>query len=73
MLFFIFGIHKDVINEDNDKLIKVLHEHSIHQIHEIGRGIGQSKGHYSELKQPIPRRKSCLGDVFFANLELMVP
>jgi hypothetical protein len=40
MLLFRLGINKDVIDEDNDKLIQKLHEYLIHEIHEIGGGIG---------------------------------
>jgi hypothetical protein len=40
MLFFRLGVNKNVINEDNNKLIQKLHENVIHEIHEIGRGIG---------------------------------
>jgi hypothetical protein len=34
------GIDQDVIDEDHHKFVKELHEYLIHEIHEIGRGIG---------------------------------
>jgi hypothetical protein len=40
MLLFRLGINKDVVDEGNDKLIQKLHEYLIHEIHEIGGGIG---------------------------------
>jgi hypothetical protein len=43
MLFFGFGVDKDIVNEDNDKFIQELHKNLIHEVHEISRGIGQSK------------------------------
>jgi hypothetical protein len=40
MLYFGLGINKNVIDEDNNKLIQKLHEYLIHEVHKIGRGIG---------------------------------
>jgi hypothetical protein len=39
MLLIRLGIDKNVIDEDNGKLIQKLHEYLIHEIHEIGGGI----------------------------------
>jgi hypothetical protein len=39
MLFLIFEIYQDVVNEDHNKLVKFGHEYRIHEIHEVGRGI----------------------------------
>jgi hypothetical protein len=43
MFFFGFGVDKNVVDEDNDKLIQKVHKDLIHEIHEISGGIGQSK------------------------------
>jgi hypothetical protein len=40
MFFYTSGVDKDVIDEDNDKLIQLLHEHLVHEVHEVGGGIG---------------------------------
>jgi hypothetical protein len=43
MLFFIPGVDQDVIDEDHDKLLQVRHEYRVNQVHEMCRGIGESK------------------------------
>jgi len=39
MFFFIFGIDKNVVNENHDKIIQLRHEYRVHEIHEMSRGI----------------------------------
>jgi hypothetical protein len=53
MLFFHLGVNQNVVDENHDKLIQVLHEHLIHEIHEIGRGIRKSEGHHGILVESI--------------------
>jgi hypothetical protein len=36
MITVILGINQNVIDEYHDELIKILHEHLIHHIHEVG-------------------------------------
>jgi hypothetical protein len=36
MTTIILGINQNVVDEYHDKLIKILHEHLVHQIHEVG-------------------------------------
>jgi hypothetical protein len=43
MFLFILREYEYVINEHHHKLVKILHKHFIHQIHEVGRCIGQTK------------------------------
>jgi pyoverdine/dityrosine biosynthesis protein Dit1 len=43
MFFLILGVDQDVINEYNDKLDQLWHEHRIHQVHEMCRSIGEFK------------------------------
>jgi hypothetical protein len=50
VLFLSLGIDQDVINKHHHKLVEELHEHLVHEIHKIGWGIGQAKGHYGVLK-----------------------
>jgi hypothetical protein len=45
MLSFILGVDQDVINEYHDKLIQLLHEYGVHQVHEMCRSIDESKRH----------------------------
>jgi hypothetical protein len=50
VLFLGLEIDQDVINEHHHKFVKELHEHLVHEIHEVGWGIGQAKGHHGVLK-----------------------
>jgi hypothetical protein len=36
MITIILGINQNVVDEYHDELIKVLREHLVHQIHEVG-------------------------------------
>jgi hypothetical protein len=49
MLSIILGINQNVFNVYHNKLIKIFHEHLIHQIHEVGWCIGQAKRQDCEL------------------------
>jgi hypothetical protein len=40
MLFLITRVNEDVIDEHNDKLVQILHEHFVHHTHKIGGSIG---------------------------------
>jgi hypothetical protein len=63
MFFFCLGVNQNVVNENHNKLIQLLHEHLIHEIHEIGGGIHKSKGHNGILIESIPGAKHCLGNI----------
>jgi hypothetical protein len=47
--FLSFGIDENVIDEDYDEFIELRHEHGVHEVHEVGWGISESKRHYQEL------------------------
>jgi hypothetical protein len=72
MLFFCLGVNQNVIDENHKKLIQVLHEHLIHEIHEIGRGIRKSEGHHGILIESIPGLERCLGNILFLNSKLVI-
>jgi hypothetical protein len=44
MLFLIFGIDKDIIDKDHNKFVELRHKHGVHEVHEVGRGIRETKG-----------------------------
>jgi hypothetical protein len=64
-LMFIFrvGVNQNVIDGNHDKLIHVLNEHLIHEIHKIGGGIHKSEGHHGTLVESIPGVKHCLANI----------
>jgi hypothetical protein len=63
MFFFYLGVNKNVIDENHNKLIQVLHEYLIHEIHEIGKGIHKSEGHHGILIESIPDVECCFGNI----------
>jgi hypothetical protein len=73
MLFSTSRIDKYVINQDNDKLIQFFHEDLVHEVHEVSRGIGESKRNHSELVLTIASYEHHLGHVFRPNPQLIVP
>src|SRR3954463_7614726 len=72
MLFFGLGVDQNVIDENDNELVKELHEHLVHHIHEISWCIGQTKWHHGILIQSIPSGESCLRYVLFSYLELEI-
>jgi hypothetical protein len=45
MFFFVFGIYQDIIDEDNDKFVKIRHEKGVHEVYEMSWCIGKTKGY----------------------------
>ena len=72
MLFFGLGINKDVIKENYHELVEVFHENLVHEVHEIGWGIGQTKGHHGVFKQTVTGGEGGLGNVCLSDHQLMV-
>jgi hypothetical protein len=46
MLLLIFGIDKDIIDKDHYEFVELRHKHGVREVHEIGWGICETKGHY---------------------------
>jgi hypothetical protein len=46
MLFLIFGIDKDIIDKVYYEFVELRHKHRVHEVHEVGWGIRETKGHY---------------------------
>jgi hypothetical protein len=72
MFFLIFGIDKDIIDKDHYKFVELRHEHGVHEVHEVGRGIRETKGHYQELVKTIMSGESGFRNVPRSNFDLMV-
>jgi hypothetical protein len=72
VLFLGLGIDQDVVDKYHHKLVKELHEYLIYEIHEIGRGIGQTKGHDGVLEQAVASGEGGLGNVGLSDLQLMI-
>jgi hypothetical protein len=46
MLLLVFGIDKDIIDEDHYEFVELRHEHRVHEVHEVVWGICETKGHH---------------------------
>ena len=44
MLFLALGVDQDIVGEEYDKLVQIVAENPIHEIHESGKCIGQAEG-----------------------------
>jgi hypothetical protein len=72
MFFLVFGIYEDIIDKDHYEFVELRHKHGVHEIHEVGWGIRETKGHYQELVKAITSGESGFRDVTGSNLDLMI-
>jgi hypothetical protein len=61
VFFLAFGIDENIINKDHDEFIELRHEHGVHEVHEVGWGICETKRHCQELVKTIMSGKSVFG------------
>jgi hypothetical protein len=72
MLLLIFGVDEDIIDKDHYEFVKLRHKHGIHEVHEVGWGICETKGHYQELVKTITSGESSFRNVTRSNFYLVV-
>jgi hypothetical protein len=72
MLFLILRIHEDIIDEHHYEFVKIVHEYTIHQVHEESWRIRQTEGHNYVLIKPILGDECCLRYVRRLDPELMI-
>jgi hypothetical protein len=72
MLFLTPRKDRDVVNEDNNKLVQLFHENKVHQVHKMSGGIGQTKGHHQILTETVSSGESNIWDIFFMDLNLRI-
>jgi hypothetical protein len=72
MLLLVFGIDKDIIDEDHYEFVELRHKHRVHEVHEVGWGICETKGHHQELVETITSGESSLRNVTRSNFDLMI-
>jgi hypothetical protein len=63
MIFESFGVDQNIIDKNHDEFVKFRHEDRIHEIHEICRCIGKTKGYNQIFKESISGRES-----YFRNI-----
>jgi hypothetical protein len=72
MLLLVFGIDKDIIDKDHYEFVELHHKHGVHEVHEVGWGIRETKGHYQELIKTITSGEGSFRNVTRSNFDLMV-
>jgi hypothetical protein len=63
MIFRIFGINQNVINEDHYEFVDFLHEDRVHEIDEVCWCIGKTKRHDQIFIESISGEKGCFWNV----------
>jgi hypothetical protein len=72
MFFLALGIDENIIDKDHDEFVELRHKHGVHEVHEVGWGIRETKGHYQELVKTITSGESGFGNVTRSNLDLVI-
>ena len=72
MVLFILAVDEDVINVDNDKLVKVGSEDILHKSLEGSWGIGETKRHDSELIMTIVGPEGSFLHIIWMNADLII-
>jgi hypothetical protein len=72
MFFLVFGIDEDIINKDHYEFVELRHKHRVHEVHEVGWGIRETKRHYQELVKTITSGESGFRNVARSNFDLMI-
>jgi hypothetical protein len=72
MFFLVFGVDEDIIDKDHYEFVKLCHKHGVHEVHEVGWGICETKGHYQELVKTVTSGESGFRNVTRSNLDLMI-
>jgi hypothetical protein len=72
MIFLIFGIDKDIIDKDHYEFGELRHKHGVHEVHEVGWGICETKGQHQELVKMKTSGESSFRNVTRSNFDLVV-
>jgi hypothetical protein len=72
VFFLTFGIDEDIIDKDHNKFIELRHEHGVHEVHEVGWGIRETKRHYQEIVKTITSGESGFKNITRSNFDLMI-
>jgi hypothetical protein len=73
MIFKSFGIDQNIVDKNHDEFIKFRHEDRVHEIHEICRCIGKTKGHNQIFIESISGGEGGFQNITCSNLYLMIP
>ena len=73
MFFQTWEVDQDIINKHYRKIVEILSEDPIHQIHENYGGIHQPKCHNHKLKVAVLGAKCNLLHILFSDPQLVIP
>ena len=73
MVLWVGRIDKDIVKENQDEFVQVLTKKSVHHIHELGRGVGDTKWHDQKFIKPPPRLKRNFVNVSWLYRPLPIP
>jgi hypothetical protein len=72
MLLLVFGIDKDIIDKDHYEFVELRHKHGVHEVHEVGWGICETKGHHQEFVKTITSGESSFRNVTRSDFNLVI-
>jgi hypothetical protein len=72
MLLLIFGVDEDIIDKDHYEFVELHHKHGVYEVHEVGWGICETKGHHQELVKTITSGENSFRNVTRSNFDLVV-
>ena len=67
------AVNKDIVKENQYKLMKIIPKNIIYKALEGGGSISKIKGHYQKFVVVVVHSKGDFRYVFFAHLYLMIP
>jgi hypothetical protein len=72
MFLLVFGVDEDIIDKDHYEFVELRHKHGVHEVHEVGWGIRETKRHYQELVKTITSGESGFRNVTRLNFNLVI-
>jgi hypothetical protein len=72
MLLLILGVDEDIIDKDHYEFVELRHKNGVHEVHEVGWGICETKGHHQELVKTVTSEESSFRNVTWSNFDLVV-
>ena len=72
VLGFTWREDKNIVDEDHDEFVQILHEYGVHELHEGGGCIGQTEGHHGILVGTVTCPECSFRDILRPDLDLMI-
>ena len=72
MVLYCTAVNENVVEVNNDEAIQVRMEYVVHEGHECGRGVAQSKREDCKFEEPVAGSKRCFWNGIFIQPNLMI-